>query len=333
MNACLDAIRKYFDTRNEVWLDGHPDALRGFLADVRHKAVDSVVTHAVSCKKRSMSARKTPLLRAHTKIRVTPMPGGPNVVESERADSKQVQTYLICENVTWVYQDGMDYRVEARVIWHRQRWQYAGREWKLLDAWESDETNLAPGSFTEIAHREVPLASVPEQSKKCVEYDRFRAFRYAELWWNGSNPGFPQMRDDCTNFVSQCLFAGHVPMDKRSSRAEGWWMEIGSTTPSEKWSYSWAVTEALRRYLVGQLGAKRIQHPDELKIGDVIVYDWNGTGQVHHAVIVTDFDDRGEPLVNAHTDASYHRHYRYLDSPAWTSQTRYEFLHLPNRLC
>lgn len=326
MTACLDAIRKYFDMRNEAWVDGRPDSLQSFVADGRRQpSVEAQVTQSILCERRAMAARKTPPVRAHTKIKVQPLTGE----ERGKADS----VYLIREYVTWVYQDGLDYRVEARVIWHRQHWTTVGGKWKLVDAWESDETNLTPHRLTDLVEREAPPGSVPETSPKCVEYDRFRAFRYAELWWNGWNPNFPRLRDDCTNFVSQCLFAGRIPMEKRGSRAEGWWIEIGSKPESERWSYSWAVTEAFRRYLISSLKAKRVRHAEELRIGDVIVYDWAGSGQVHHAAIVSDFDDHGDPLVNAHTNPSYHRHYRYLDSPAWSPRTRYEFLHLPDKLC
>ncbi|KPV45474.1 amidase domain-containing protein [Alicyclobacillus ferrooxydans] len=325
MEACLDAIRKFFDIRNEVWLEGDPDTLRDFLSIKRNRGIEAGVTGSVECKRRSMAARKAPLLRTHTKISVRRLPA------ESRSDDEQ--NYLIRENITWVYQDGLDYSVEARIIWHRQRWRLEDGSWRLADLWESDETTLTPTRMADLVEASSAPGLAPERPAQCVEYDRFRAFRYAELWWNGWNPNFPRLRDDCTNFISQCLFAGRAPMDKRKSRAEGWWMHIGAKPDSENWSYSWSVTEAFKRFLLTTRGAKRVHSAEELKIGDVILYDWNGTGRVHHATMVTDFDNHGDPLVNAHTNPSYHRHYRYLDSAAWTPRTRYDFIRMPDSLC
>jgi len=36
--------------------------------------------------------------------------------------------------------------------------------------------------------------------------------------------------------------------------------------------------------------------------------------------------------VNAHTISSRHRYWEYKDSPAWTKDTRYRFLHIPDIL-
>ena len=326
MKACLDAIRKYFDVRNEAWLNGHAGTLRDFLSLHRQWLRDESVTAAIDLKHRAMDARNTPLVRAHTKIKAQPLPRDARGKDEDR-------DYLVREHVTWVYQDGLDYRTEARIIWHRQHWRLESDDWRLVEAWESDETSLTPPRLAELVERDTVPGVVPERSGECVQYDRFRAFRYAELWWNGWNPNFPRLRDDCTNFISQCLFAGKIPMKQKKSRAEGWWMDIGSQPEAERWSYSWTVTEAFRQYLIHSLGAKIVRKPEELKIGDVIVYDWDGSGHVHHATMVTDFDNQGDPLVNAHTNPSYHRNYRYLDSQAWTRRTKYQFLHLPDKLC
>ena len=326
MKSCLDAIRKYFDVRNESWLNEHASTLRDFLSARRQRILEDSVTAAIDLKRRAMDVQNTPLVRTHTKIKAQPLPRDPQGRAEDRV-------YLVREHVTWVYQDGPDYRTEARIIWHRQHWRLESDNWCLAETWESDEISLTPPRLTELVERDVIPGSVPERGVECVKYDRFRAFRYAELWWNGWNPNFPHLRDDCTNFISQSLLAGKVPMKQKSSRAEGWWMEIGSAPEAERWSYSWAVTEAFRQYLIRSLSAKTVRKPEELKIGDVIVYDWDGTGHVHHATVVTDFDDHGDPLVNAHTNPSYHRHYRYLDSQAWTPRTRYHFLHLPDNLC
>ncbi|MCL6452012.1 MAG: amidase domain-containing protein [Alicyclobacillus sp.] len=343
MHECLAAIRAYFDLRNRLWLGGNPQSVRPLLYDPRDDRLSARLTAAIRRKRQASAARQHPLLRAHTRITVRTLD-----VTAGTHNRPEVRRYDIEEHIWWVVQHGHDLHVEGRRIQHRQDWTRAESEWKLTSAWESDEVHLRPtqridGPAVTLSVEEAgsgdkgPLLPYSEPSTPALawgragrrRYDRLRALRYAELWWDAYNPAFPELREDCTNFVSQCLWAGQLPMDQRPSRAQGWWMELGTSAASERWSYSWATAQALRGYL-RQIGAKPATGTEALRIGDVIFYDWQGTGQFHHAAIVVDFDEAGDPLVNAHTDASYHRPYRYTDSRAWTPNTRYEMLHIPD---
>lgn len=157
-------------------------------------------------------------------------------------------------------------------------------------------------------------------------YNRQAAVDYANYWWDKYNPRFPSFQDDCTNFISQCLYAGGAPMRGFSDRAQGWWM-IG--TP-ERWSYSWSVSHSLRWYLETSkkgLIATRVYSIDKLEIGDVIFYDFQGDGRIDHSTIVTRIDN-GIPYVNAHTMNSKNRHYAYEDSSAYTPLMEYYFFHI-----
>lgn len=121
-------------------------------------------------------------------------------------------------------------------------------------------------------------------------------------------------------------------MDYTGRRETGWWYE-GYVGGRERWSFSWAVAHSLRAYLLGGSSpARGIPKADarELDIGDVICYDWDGDGRWQHTVIVTDHDARGWPLVNAHTNNSRNRFWDYRDSYAWSEQTRYAFIHVPD---
>lgn len=157
-----------------------------------------------------------------------------------------------------------------------------------------------------------------------MPYDRIQAVQYAALWWSGFNPHFRAFRDDCTNFISQCLWAGGMPMEYTGRRDQGWWY-LG---PNENWSFSWAVAHSLRWYLdVSGRGQKR-ESARELELGDVISYDWDGDNTWQHNTIVVGFDPQGEPLVAAHTVASWGRPWAYTDSPAYTPRTQYLFWHV-----
>lgn len=153
-------------------------------------------------------------------------------------------------------------------------------------------------------------------------YDRRAAVQYAERWWNSYNPAFESFSDDCTNFVSQCLYAGGAPMWGAPIRERGWWYE------DNNWSFSWSVAHSLRWYLSGStkgLTGKEVERVEQLLPGDVICYDFQGDGRWDHTTIVVAKDADGMPLVNAHTDNSRHRYWSYEDSTAWTPNIQYKF--------
>lgn len=160
-----------------------------------------------------------------------------------------------------------------------------------------------------------------------MAYNRQQAWQYAERWWNGFHPSFRRFTDDCTNYVSQVLWAGGFSMEFHARRDRGWWYRRGAGG-QEQWSYSWAVAHALRWYLERSHRAQVVKSPADLDIGDVICYDWNGDGHWQHNTVVVAFDAAGMPLVNAHTVASHHRYWDYQDSYAYTERTQYRFFHI-----
>ncbi|TDF97252.1 amidase domain-containing protein [Paenibacillus piri] len=163
-----------------------------------------------------------------------------------------------------------------------------------------------------------------------VGYDRVKAVEYAEAWWDSANPAYIEFEVDCSNYVSQCLFAGGAPMNYTGKRNSGWWYK-GKYNGQELWSYSWAVAHSLQTHMMNSrfgLQAEAVEQADQLELGDVIGYDWDGSGRFGHSTVVTAKDANGMPLVNAHTISSQHRYWSYKDSHAWTERTQYRFLHI-----
>jgi len=156
-------------------------------------------------------------------------------------------------------------------------------------------------------------------------YDRLSALKYAERWWDDYNPSYQSFDVDCTNYISQCLHAGKAPMRGYPDRTKGWWMK------GSNWSYSWTVAHALRWHLSGSktgLRAREVANPDDLIPGDIICYDFDGDGHWQHTTFVVDNDEKGYPLVNAHTTNSRMRYWAYEDSTAWTPEIKYKFFHI-----
>jgi hypothetical protein len=164
-------------------------------------------------------------------------------------------------------------------------------------------------------------------------YNRLRAVQYADAYWDKPNAKFLEFEVNCTNYISQCLFAGGAPMNYTGKRESGWWYK-GREGSRELWSYSWAVAHSLEHQLRtarAGLRGQLVESPHELELGDVIIYDWDGDRRFQHSTIVTGFDAAGMPLVNANTASSRHRYWDYRDSYAWTPSTVYRFFHITDQ--
>lgn len=156
-------------------------------------------------------------------------------------------------------------------------------------------------------------------------YNRLEAVKYAERWWDDRNPAYQNFQDNCTNFISQCLYAGDTPMRGYPNIRKGWWQQDG------QWSWSWAVAHSFHWYLSGEtagLRAKQLEKPEDLLLGDIIVYDFENDGRWNHTTIVVAKDVNGMPLVNAHSANSRRRYWSYEDSSKYTPQMKYKFFHI-----
>ncbi|GAX91953.1 amidase domain-containing protein [Effusibacillus lacus] len=303
------AIRNFYEAKNKAWLTGdgenlvkmasRPEAIRACLKDIE-------------ALRRSALARGVQYRKSRTNVKIlktTPVRDGKIRVD-------------LLEQMTWIYNDGVEVDHQARLQPIRVTLDHSEGRWKIekLDSiGEKEERSLIKGQldFRAFDH---------ELGTRQARYDRRKAQRYAELWWNGFNPQYKKFEVDCTNYVSQCMHAGGMPMAFNPRKDRGWWYRHQGGNAS--WSYSWAVAHALRWYLEGSGRAAVVTNPQQLKIGDVICYDWEGDGMWQHNTIVVDFNHEGMPLVNAHTVASQRRYWDYKDSYAWTEQTKYRFFHI-----
>lgn len=167
-----------------------------------------------------------------------------------------------------------------------------------------------------------PFAGEDNVERISYSYNRLKAVQYAERWWNTYNPAYKSFENNCTNYISQCLRAGEAPMRGHPNRGTGWWYQ------HTNWSYSWAVAHSLKNYLGSSksgLRAREVSSPEQLILGDVICYDFEGDGRFNHNTIVTGKDAYGMPLVNANTYNSRMRYWAYEDSSAYTPNIKYKF--------
>ena len=139
---------------------------------------------------------------------------------------------------------------------------------------------------------------------RSVDYNRINAVEYAKKWALSRNPryfDFHGIGGDCTNFASQCIYAGAGVMNY--TRDYGWYY----ISPEDR-SAAWSGVEYLYRFLttnesVGPVG--RDADLSEIQLGDVIFLS-NGQRK-YHTLVVTGFAPDGEILICAHTNDSYMR--------------------------
>ncbi len=144
---------------------------------------------------------------------------------------------------------------------------------------------------------------------KIIEYNRERAVAYARRWAFARNPryyNFNRLGGDCTNYASQCLFAG---------------VGVENFTPDFGWYYrslddraaAWTGVEFFYSFLINNaegVGDGRGPFAKEvslraLEIGDFVQFG-RETGDFYHTPIVVGFW-RGVPLLAAHSNDAFNR--------------------------
>ncbi|QRG68549.1 amidase domain-containing protein [Brevibacillus choshinensis] len=316
-----DFVRSYFDAVHKSWLDGNEQRLLPYYSDPVQ----------------GTESERERLQRGH---RLLTERGGEiyssrgRVVPLCWMETEQALDILLSWHGTRRYGMGAQEWTEASRRIHRLRLNKEMDSWKIAahEEWEGDRKQ----PFDAQQNAEDAMSSMVDnaisQPMLVVHgaggYNAENAVAYAERYWNSPNPAYPHFNDDCTNFISQCLYAGGIPMLFSKEKGKGWWIRTGK---GSEWSYSWSVAHAL--YLMLKSGASPMRavtktSPDQLVPGDIICYDFDGDGRFQHNTIVVAKDANDMPLVNAHTTDSSMRYWAYEDSTAYTPNMRYAFFHI-----
>ena len=135
-------------------------------------------------------------------------------------------------------------------------------------------------------------------------YEREKAVLYAERYAFSQNPVFGNFRGiggNCTNFVSQCVYAGSCKMNY--TQTFGWYyISLDERAPA------WTGVDFFYNFItqnqgVGPFGKET--DPTECEIGDVIQLGRDEDGYYHTLIIVGFEDD--DILVAAQTDDAFRR--------------------------
>ena len=143
-------------------------------------------------------------------------------------------------------------------------------------------------------------------------YNRSRAVAYAKRWALGRNPtflDFTGIGGNCTNFVSQCVFAGCGIMN--FTPTYGWYY----LSPDDR-APSWSGVDEFYSFLIGVpeffdanggIGpyATNAAESKKIELGDIVQLS-NSNGEFYHTLIISGFTEN-DILVCAHSDDALDR--------------------------
>ena len=186
--------------------------------------------------------------------------------------------------------------------------------------------------------------SLPVSASATSGYNGAAAAAYADTYWQNYNPAWPSFANsggDCTNFVSQALYAGGIAM--RTSppySGDGAWYMLKS---KHRWSDAlpWVNAQDNSVFAIRHLaGVTQVASyfgvapgqivADNASQGDIVLYDFNNDGVYDHEAIITASDGTSSwDLVDAHTNNRYHAYWTLAQYNATWATTRIIVLHLP----
>lgn len=137
-----------------------------------------------------------------------------------------------------------------------------------------------------------------------IKYDRQAAFEYAKKWAFKRNPkfyNFDNIGGDCTNFASQCIYAGAGVMN--FTPTFGWYyINLNDRAPA------WTGVEYLYNFMVNNDGVGPFAEDaplNKLEVGDVVQLG-TATGDYYHSPVVVAVRS-GKIYVAAHTYDAFMR--------------------------
>lgn len=134
--------------------------------------------------------------------------------------------------------------------------------------------------------------------------NRSGAYQYADRWWNDRNLRYGLYLEDCTNFISQCLYDGNG--GRRPGTND--WRPFSVAFINTDTCYNYMRRTAAARANDGNNDYGRAYYWQKKYMirGDLVFYDWDGNGTKDHAAIGVAYDGNGDLLVDAHTNDRYH---------------------------
>jgi hypothetical protein len=148
---------------------------------------------------------------------------------------------------------------------------------------------LLAGCSSAGPQRDAQVAGTTEMvtgSTQSAAANSAKQLAYAMAHWNDYNTAeygdLNSVGGDCANFVSQTLIARGWKMNSQ------WFNHDAGDQWSPAWGYVPAMDDYLRANAV-QLGITQypLDQRDKIKVGDIVMFDWNNNNSLDHVMIVS----------------------------------------------
>lgn len=141
-------------------------------------------------------------------------------------------------------------------------------------------------------------------------YNRTRAKEYIDTYWKDYNPAYPTFHHgggDCTNFISQVLYAGGMPWadDKNPAnyrKSTNWYCKPGATSKDNerRITFSWKIAAVFKAHWINRVArhkiysyAQAIQNINDLSgevfLGDIVQFCYS-SGVPYHTLAITGYN-------------------------------------------
>ncbi|QWU15213.1 Putative amidase domain-containing protein [Paenibacillus sophorae] len=171
----------------------------------------------------------------------------------------------------------------------------------LLPVSPSDPTTVLSSVY------ETPRALIIQPLAYSNGYSSINARDYAYQWWDGRNPTYSnyyanyfgcsiydECWNDCTNFVSQALYAGGMKQ-WRGQGVDSWYFDDGwLSSPSHSWGGAHNFYEHWKNR------ATLASDTSSISMGDPVNADFERDGDINHTAIITLFSN-GHFYLTQHT--------------------------------
>lgn len=150
-----------------------------------------------------------------------------------------------------------------------------------------------------------PAPAKPKNLGTGTTYNYAAMATYAEKYWKNYNTAYRRFNSaggDCTNYISQSLYAGGWKNDTTSTEDyDTWWYNTSSQ--SDTWigvnEWSWFTQTAKR--------TTALANAYQMDIGDVLQVDFDKDGAKDHTMITSYRSTSGVPYLTYHDTDTYRR--------------------------
>lgn len=262
-------------------------------------------------------------------------------LKAEKENERKMSLLVSEETIMTITETGVETGYEAK---HKLIYEKVNDDWVLLEDQQLDPTGLLPLFQAErfvyndntgsteiepfptnglIAADTMQIRPTDEEKNMNhrTGYNYTAMARYLEKYWTNYNKAYRDFNSkggDCTNFVSQALYAGGWKMNSGwYKNSNYWWYNSSNQT------YSWTAVDYWGSFARNSKRATMLNSVWRLRIGDVLQVKPKNSKQKVHTMMVSYYDGN-QPYFTYHTSNRYRRSLKQVLKD-WSGSTYYAY--------